>query len=70
MGMLTDVRVKTAELRKKEYFLNDGDGLYLRVRLTGRVWVYRYYRDGKEHQARAWPIPDHLPRQSSRKGSY
>ena len=47
MGMLTDVRVKTAELRDKEYFLNDGDGLYLRVRPTGRAWVYRYYRDGR-----------------------
>ncbi|MDQ0038938.1 hypothetical protein J2W30_006726 [Variovorax boronicumulans] len=28
--------------------LADGDGLYLRVRPTGKAWVYRYKRHGKE----------------------
>ncbi|PPK44071.1 uncharacterized protein DUF4102 [Trinickia symbiotica] len=47
MGQLTDLQVKNAEHRTKEYFLADGDGLYLRVRPTRKVWVYRYMRDGK-----------------------
>ena len=34
--------------RTKEYPLADGDGLYLRVRPTGKAWVYRYKRHGKE----------------------
>ena len=29
----------------------DGDGLYLRVRVTGRkTWLVRYWQDGKEHR--------------------
>ena len=34
--------------RDKEYLLADCDGLYLRVRPTGKAWVYRYKRHGKE----------------------
>ena len=48
MGQLTELQIKNAEHREKEYFLADGDGLYLRVRLTRKVWMYRYKRDGKE----------------------
>jgi hypothetical protein len=47
MGLLTGAHGKSAERREKEYFLNDGDGLYLRVRLTAKVWIYRYFRDDK-----------------------
>jgi hypothetical protein len=48
MGQLTELQIKNAEPREKEYFLADGDGLYLRVRQTRKVWLYRYKRDGKE----------------------
>jgi len=48
MGLLTDAQVKAADHREKEYFLADGDGLYLRVRPTRKVWLYRYHRDGKD----------------------
>lgn len=48
MGQLTDLQIKNAEPREKEYFLADGDGLYLRIRQTRKVWHYRYKRDGKE----------------------
>jgi len=48
MGQLTDLRVKNAEHRAKEYLLADGDGLYLRVRQTRKVWLYRYMHDGKD----------------------
>ncbi|WP_374192396.1 Arm DNA-binding domain-containing protein [Trinickia acidisoli] len=44
MGQLTDLQVKKAEHRTREYFLADGDGLYLRVHPTRKVWVYRYMR--------------------------
>jgi integrase len=48
MGQLTELQIKNAEHREKEYFLPDGDGLYLRVRLTRKVWLYRYKSGSKE----------------------
>jgi hypothetical protein len=48
VSLLTELQVKNAEHRVKEYFLSDSDGLYLRVRLTRKVWLYRYKRNGKE----------------------
>jgi integrase len=48
VGLLTDRQLQSAEHRPTEYFLADGDGLYLRVRPTRKVWVYRYKQDGKE----------------------
>ena len=47
MGQLTDLKVKNAEHCAKDYFLSDGDGLFLHVRPTRKVWVYRYTRDGR-----------------------
>lgn len=48
MGQLTELQIKHAEPREKEYFLPDGDGLYLRIRQTRKVWIYRYKRYGRE----------------------
>ena len=48
MGQLTELQIKAARPRSTDYLLADGEGLYLRVRRTGKVWVYRYKRDGKE----------------------
>lgn len=48
MGQLTELQIKAAQPRGTDYLLADGEGLYLRVRSTGKVWVYRYKRDGKE----------------------
>lgn len=45
MGLLSDLQVKAAKPREKEYLLSDGEGLYLRVRATGKVWLYRYQLD-------------------------
>ncbi len=42
MGQLNDLQVKAAQPLDKEYLLADGEGLYLRVRPTAKVWVYRY----------------------------
>jgi hypothetical protein len=48
MGQLNDLQVKAAQPLDKEYLLADGEGLYLRVRPTAKVWVYRYKQLGKE----------------------
>jgi len=48
MGQLNDLAIKAAQPRDKEYLLADGEGLYLRVRPTGKVWVYRYKQAGTE----------------------
>lgn len=45
MGRLNDLKIKAAKPRDKEYLLSDGEGLYLRVRPTGKAWAFRY-RDG------------------------
>lgn len=46
---LTDRKIATSKPKEKEYFLTDGDGLYLRIRPvtkkrpTGpRTWIFRY----------------------------
>lgn len=48
MGQLNELLIKAAQPRNTEYLLADGEGLYLRVRPTAKVWVYRYKREGKE----------------------
>lgn len=48
MGQLNDLRIKAAAARGNEYFLSDGEGLYLRVRSAGKAWFYRYKRDGAD----------------------
>ena len=45
---LTNTEVKQAKPKKKIYSLSDGEGLYLRVRPTGKAWAYRYKEGGKE----------------------
>ncbi len=48
MGQLNELQIKAAQPRDKEYLLADGEGLYLRVRPTGKAWVYRYREARKE----------------------
>ncbi|MBT9508362.1 integrase arm-type DNA-binding domain-containing protein [Rhodoferax sp.] len=48
MGQLNDLQIRAAQSLDKEYLLADGEGLYLRVRPTAKVWVYRYKQQGKE----------------------
>jgi hypothetical protein len=47
MGQLNELQIKAAQPRDKEYLLADGDGLYVRVRPSGKVWLYRYKQAGK-----------------------
>jgi hypothetical protein len=40
---LTDAQIKRAKPKEKEYKLNDGSGLSLRVRVSGtKDWIFRY----------------------------
>ena len=42
---LTNTEVKQAKPKEKEYNLNDGDGLALRVKPNGtKLWIFNYYR--------------------------
>jgi hypothetical protein len=46
--------------------LADGEGLYLRIRPTSKVWVYRYTAEGKEAKLSLGPYPA-LPLAAARK---
>jgi hypothetical protein len=48
MGFLTDLKIRTLSPSTKEQMLNDGDGLYLRVRASSKSWLYRYKSDEKQ----------------------
>lgn len=56
--MLTDLQVKNAKSRDKEYKLPDSLGLYLLVRPNGsRLWQCRYWVGKKERKASFGPYP-------------
>ena len=48
MGQLNELQIKAAQPRDKEYLLSDGEGLYLRIRPQGKVWIYRYKHAGQQ----------------------
>ncbi|MDP1956105.1 MAG: integrase arm-type DNA-binding domain-containing protein [Polaromonas sp.] len=48
MGQLTELQIKAVQPRGNEYLLSDGEGLYLRVRPNGKVWIYRYKQAGQQ----------------------
>jgi len=58
MGQLNDLQIRAAAPRGSEYFLSDGEGLYLRVRPAGKAWFYRYKRDGAELELGLGPYPE------------
>ena len=42
---LTDTQIKKAKPQEKEYNLNDGNSLALRIKPTGsKLWLFNYYR--------------------------
>ncbi|HYW55761.1 MAG TPA: integrase arm-type DNA-binding domain-containing protein [Polaromonas sp.] len=57
MGQLNELQIKAAQPRDKEYMLSDGEGLYLRVRLNGKVWIYRYKHAGQQAKLSFGPYP-------------
>ena len=49
---LTEIAIRNAKPREKNYTLSDGDGLLLLIKGTGaKSWVLRYWLDGKEKRA-------------------
>ena len=48
LGHLNELKIRAAQPREIEYLLPDGDGLYLRIRPTGRSWTYRYKQAGRQ----------------------
>jgi len=57
--MLTELQVKNAKPRDKEYKLSDSRGLYLLVRPNGsKLWQCRYWLDKKERKASFGPYPE------------
>ena len=58
MGQLNDLQIRAAAPRGSEYFLSDGEGLYLRVRPAGKTWFYRYKRAGTEARLSLGPYPE------------
>lgn len=58
MGQLTDSRARSAKSTDSDLFLNDGKGLYLRVRSSGsKLWLYRYKADGRTRWFEIGPYP-------------
>jgi len=56
---LTDIQVKTAKPKEKDYKLTDGGGLYLLVAKTGgKRWRLKYRFDGKEKLLALGIYPD------------
>lgn len=42
-NVLTDTKVRNAKPAEREFFLSDGDGLFLRIRPNGdKLWIFRY----------------------------
>lgn len=48
MSQLNDLAVKAAKPSEKEYLLADGEGLFLRIRPSGKAWIYRYKQAGRQ----------------------
>jgi len=58
MGKLTDAKIRVATATDKDRWLNDGDGLYLRVHRGGsKVWIIRRKRQGKTQIITLDPYP-------------
>lgn len=48
---LTDLAFRKAKPKEKVYLMNDGDGLHLEVKPSGKKhWRYRYWLNGKENR--------------------
>ncbi|NYT85008.1 DUF4102 domain-containing protein [Pusillimonas harenae] len=57
MSLLSETQIRAAKPDPKEYMLNDGDKLYLRVRATGQAWIYPCMWNGKSIKLGMGPYP-------------
>lgn len=55
---LNDAQARAAKWTGKDYYLNDGNGLYLYVRKASKRWIIRRKRDGKMRVTSLGAYPD------------
>ncbi len=56
--MITDIKIKAAKSREKDYRITDGHGLCILIRKNGsKLWQLRYQFDGKPKTASLGPYP-------------
>lgn len=63
---LSETQIKAAKPGPKEFFLNDGDNLFLRVRSSGKAWIYRYEKDVKTVKLGMGPYPSTMDTSQTR----
>ncbi|MDR3417380.1 MAG: Arm DNA-binding domain-containing protein [Nevskia sp.] len=56
--LLSDIKCRTTRVHGKEQLLTDGDGLYLRVRPSGKDWLFIYSLNGRRRKMGVGPYPD------------
>ena len=56
--MITDIKLKAAKPKERDYRISDGQGLTLMVRKNGsKLWQFRYQFEGKPKTASLGPYP-------------
>lgn len=55
---LTDKQARSAKWDGKDYTLNDGNGLYLKIRKSSKTWIIRRKREGQMRVATVGTYPD------------
>ncbi len=57
-NLLTELKVKNAKTKSGEKLLADGEGLYLRLRPTGKDWLFIFSLDGRRRKQGLGAYPD------------
>ena len=58
-NQLTELSIKQAKPKEKQYKLTDGEGMYLRVYPNGsKYWQLQYWFDGKQRIFSLGVLPD------------
>jgi integrase len=57
-NLLTELKVKNAKTKSGETLLADGEGLYLRLRPTGKDWLFIFSLDGRRRKQGLGAYPD------------
>lgn len=56
--MITDIKIKAAKPKERDYRISDGQGLCILIRTTGsKLWQFRYQFEGKAKTASLGPYP-------------
>lgn len=56
---LTNIKIKNAQPKDKEYVISDGAGLVVLITPNGsKLWRYRYSRDGRKQKLSLGSYPE------------